>query len=147
MPPAENDTVRLAHFSDVHVTAHRPRWHREDWFNKRFAAWFNLRLMGRGSRFRQAEQVLAALQGDLERRRPDRLIFSGDATAMGFEEELARAAPLLLVNRFPGLAVPGNHDYCTRAAMLSGVCGQTQRPSRFVGVPALGRANSGRSDS
>jgi hypothetical protein len=39
---------------------------------------------------------------------------------MGFEEELARAASLLMVDRLPGLAVPGNHDYCTRSAMLSG---------------------------
>src|SRR5205085_11569532 len=62
VPAAENDTVRLAHFSDVHVTARRPRWRREDWFNKRFAAWFNLRLLGRGSQFRQAERVLLALQ-------------------------------------------------------------------------------------
>src|SRR5262249_48481718 len=120
VPPAEKDSVRLAHFSDVHVTARRPRWRREDWFNKRFAAWFNLRLLGRGSRFRQAEEVLTALQEAPQLRRPDRLIFTGDATAMGFDEELARAAPLLLVDRFPGLAVPGNHDYCTRAAMLSG---------------------------
>ena len=48
------------------------------------------------------------------------MLFSGDASAMGFEEELARAAHLLGVggpDALPGLAVPGNHDYCTHHAM------------------------------
>src|SRR5262249_19634240 len=71
-------------------------------------------------RFRQTEQVLEGLRAELADRRPDRVIFSGDATAMGFEEEFERAAALMLVGQFPGLAVPGNHDYCTKTAMLSG---------------------------
>jgi 3',5'-cyclic AMP phosphodiesterase CpdA len=50
-------------------------------------------------------------------------VFSGDATALGFEEEVRRAAELLGLDTeeaLPGLAVPGNHDYCTHAAMRSG---------------------------
>src|SRR5262249_58328354 len=42
---------------------------------------------------------------------------------MGFPEEVARAAELLRVGRpdsMSGIAVPGNHDYCTPAAMRSG---------------------------
>jgi 3',5'-cyclic AMP phosphodiesterase CpdA len=112
--------VRLAHLSDIHVTAPEYIWRREDWLNKRLAAWFNLRVLGRGFRFRRAERVLDGLRADLDARGPDRTIFSGDATAMGFEEEVARAAALLQVDDRPGLAVPGNHDYCTRSAMLSG---------------------------
>lgn len=113
-------TVRLAHLSDIHVTTRGVAWRREDWLSKRLAAWMNLRLLGRGFRFRNAELVLEALAAELARRAPDRLIFSGDATAMGFEEEFARAAALLPLTQVPGLAVPGNHDYCTRSAMSSG---------------------------
>jgi 3',5'-cyclic AMP phosphodiesterase CpdA len=115
--------IRLAHFSDIHVTAPDCRWRAEDWFNKRLTSWVNLRLLGRGYRFRHADQVVAALAADLAGRCCDRLIFSGDATALGFEEEVARAAALLGVGRpgWPvGLAVPGNHDYCTVTAAGSG---------------------------
>jgi 3',5'-cyclic AMP phosphodiesterase CpdA len=77
-------------------------------------------VLGRGLRFRRAEQVLTALAAELRDRPVDHVVFSGDATALGFEEEVARAASLLGVGHRPGLAVPGNHDYCTRAAMRSG---------------------------
>src|SRR5262245_52685271 len=83
-------------------------------------AWINLRLLGRGYRFRRAERVLTALTAELRQRAIDHVVFSGDATALGFEEETARAAHLLEVGKLPGLAVPGNHDYCTRSAMRSG---------------------------
>jgi 3',5'-cyclic AMP phosphodiesterase CpdA len=83
----------------------------------------NLRCLGRGFRFRRAETVLAVLVDELRRRPPDRVVFSGDATALGFESELKRAATLLGVNEgvsLPGIAVPGNHDYCTPHAEASG---------------------------
>jgi 3',5'-cyclic AMP phosphodiesterase CpdA len=112
--------LRLAHVSDIHVTVPRPAWKAEDWLSKRLTTWINHRLLGRGRRFRRAEEVLTALHADLDARRPDLRIFSGDATAMGFEEEMARAAELLGVGRRPGLAVPGNHDYCTVAARRGG---------------------------
>jgi len=114
------EAVRLAHLSDVHVTTRPCRWRPEDWLNKRLVAWINLRFLGRGFRFRRAEGVLLALRADLSQRSFDRLVFSGDATALGFEEETARAAHLLGVGSIPGLAVPGNHDYCTHSAMRLG---------------------------
>lgn len=115
--------VRLAHFSDIHVTAPACVWRPSDYFNKRMSAWINLRLLGRGRRFLHAERVLDALAADLRGRGYDRLVFSGDATALGFEEETARAAHLLGLGRPdlpPGLAVPGNHDYVTRAGIVAG---------------------------
>jgi 3',5'-cyclic AMP phosphodiesterase CpdA len=120
MAHQELSPVRLAHLSDIHVTVRRYSWKREDWLNKRFAGWLNLRVLGRGYRFRSAERVLQALAVEIDQRRPTRIVFSGDATALGFEEEVARAAELLRVEQLPGLAVPGNHDYCTRTAMLQG---------------------------
>ena len=112
-------TTRLIHVSDVHVTAPAYRWFPEDWFNKRMAAWLNLRLLGRGRRFSRADAVLATLMAELRREPPDHVVFSGDATALGFDEEMVRAASLFGLDDpqpLPGIAVPGNHDYCTRRA-------------------------------
>lgn len=117
------EKVRLAHLSDIHVTASRLDWRRADWFNKRLAAWFNFRWLGRRFRFRHGDEVLEILMAELRQRRPDHIIFSGDATALGFEAELVRATQCLGVGNgdMPGgLAVPGNHDYCTIPAATSG---------------------------
>jgi 3',5'-cyclic AMP phosphodiesterase CpdA len=95
----------------------------QDWFNKRLFSWLNHRLLGRGFRFRHSVDVLSRMAAELRRVPFDRIIFSGDATAMGFDEELARATKILGVDRpdtLSGLAVPGNHDYCTRKAARSG---------------------------
>jgi 3',5'-cyclic AMP phosphodiesterase CpdA len=119
----EANVIHLAHFSDIHVSAPACAWRRRDWFNKRMSAWINLRLLGRGKRFRHTDRILTALRGELQQRSFDRVVFSGDATAMGFEEEVRKAVGLLGVGadtESPGLAVPGNHDYCTYAAMKSG---------------------------
>jgi 3',5'-cyclic AMP phosphodiesterase CpdA len=115
--------IRLAHLSDIHITAPKLEWTPADWFNKRYAAWFNFRWLGRRHRFRHADEVLACLVGELRRRSPDRIIFSGDATALGFESEMRRAAEFLGVagSGTPGLAVPGNHDYCTIPVAASGL--------------------------
>jgi 3',5'-cyclic AMP phosphodiesterase CpdA len=109
-------SVRLAHFSDVHVTSPACVWRGRDYLSKRLSAWVNLRFLGRGRRFRHAEAVLYALRTELRQGHFDHLVFSGDATAMGFEQEMARAANLIGVGGAdvpPGIAVPGNHDYLT----------------------------------
>src|SRR5262245_40726895 len=111
--------VRFAHVSDVHVSARTLGWRLGDCLNKRTTTWLNLRLR-RGKLFRRAEDVLRALERDRRERGLDYVLFSGDATALGYPAEFARAADLLGVGRSPGLAVPGNHDYLTRAAAASG---------------------------
>ncbi len=119
MPPA----VRLLHFSDVHLTTRPDDWRLHDWFNKRLAAWVNLRVLGRGHRFRHADRALAALLKQARQKPPDRLVFSGDATALGFESEMKKTAGALGLfekDVLPGLAVPGNHDYCTPFAETCG---------------------------
>lgn len=113
--------LRLIHLSDIHITASKLEWRWRDWFNKRLTSWFNLRWLGRRRKFRESDAVMAALAREIDRRPPDHIIFSGDATALGFESELRRAAELLGVGSRPGLAVPGNHDYCTRLAAASGL--------------------------
>ena len=46
--------IKLAHFSDVHLTAPRLGWRVRDLFGKRGTGWVNVRLMGRAHRFRFA---------------------------------------------------------------------------------------------
>jgi hypothetical protein len=61
--------VRLAHFSDVHVTARALEWQIQDYLNKRFAGWVNFRWLGRRRRFRHADKVLKKLIHDIRERR------------------------------------------------------------------------------
>jgi 3',5'-cyclic AMP phosphodiesterase CpdA len=114
LPSDPVTAVRLAHFSDIHLTAERPGWRGADLLSKRVTGWINLRLLGRGHRFAHAERAVAALMAELRQAPPDRVVFSGDATALGLEAECARAASLLGLtgpDPLPGIAVPGNHDH------------------------------------
>jgi len=115
--------LRLAHVSDVHLFCPEARWRLGDWFSRRWAGWWNHRFWPRARLFEQAEEVLRALVADVHERRPDLLLFTGDATALGFAEEFAKAANLLRVgdpSAVPGLAVPGNHDYYTHRSTALG---------------------------
>jgi 3',5'-cyclic AMP phosphodiesterase CpdA len=118
--------LRLAHFSDIHLTARPLGWRFRDLATKRMTGWLNLKL-GRGRRFGHAGQLAAAMMADLRERGCQHVIFSGDATTLGFESELVAAASCLGVGdaveastNLPGLAVPGNHDYYIRSAAGSG---------------------------
>jgi 3',5'-cyclic AMP phosphodiesterase CpdA len=111
--------TRFVHVSDIHLTVPITSWRWEDTLNKRLFAWMNLHFAFRKWRFRHCEVVLQALARDLQAS-PAHIIFSGDATAMGFGEEMARAAELLNVSTMPGTATPGNHDYCTITAKREG---------------------------
>jgi 3',5'-cyclic AMP phosphodiesterase CpdA len=116
--------LRLAHLSDIHLFAPTARYRLSDWFNKRLTGWLNLRLLPRGQRFRHAADLLKLLMDDVHRQRPDLIVFTGDATSLGMEEEFAQAAELLEAGKpdaIPGVAVPGNHDYYTVPAAASGL--------------------------
>ncbi len=114
--------IRLAHISDIHLTSGRLEWQLGDWFSKRLTSWFNHRFLGRARRFALADEIVACLMAELVRREIDHVVFSGDATALGFESEIRGAAEALRVHDLPipGLAIPGNHDYCTPTAASSG---------------------------
>ncbi len=112
--------VRLAHLSDLHLTAGGLAWCWHDWLSRRLFSWVNLRFLGRGRQFARADYVLGRLMEDIVARQIDHVVFSGDATALGFDAELAVTARLLQVGTRPGIAVPGNHDYCTPRAAASG---------------------------
>lgn len=115
--------VRLAHFSDVHLTSLNLGWTRRDMMSKKITGWINVKFLGRGRRFRHAPTVAEALTQEFRSREFDHLVFSGDATKLAFEKEFAAAASRLHVGHPdlpPGLAVPGNHDYYTLRCYLSG---------------------------
>jgi 3',5'-cyclic AMP phosphodiesterase CpdA len=116
--------IRLAHLSDIHISSRKLEWRFHDYLNKRFAGWINHRWLGRGFRFRRADDVLRKLFVELQNRDIDHVVFSGDATAMGFESELRRATEIMGLDNgleLKGIAVPGNHDYATKAAARSGL--------------------------
>src|SRR5262249_10182618 len=79
--------VRLAAIRDVHCTAKPLGWKGRDLVSKRVTGWMNVTMLGRGYRFRHATVVADALTRELKDRRFDHLIFTGDATALGFESE------------------------------------------------------------
>src|SRR6478736_4423468 len=91
----QSSMVKLAHFSDVHLTARRLGWTVRDVFGKRTTGWVNVNLLGRGGRFRHAPSVVDVLRRDLATRGLDQLVFSGDATMLGFDTEMAAAAAAL----------------------------------------------------
>src|SRR5262245_47197976 len=111
--------IRLAHISDIHITSTLSDWKVGDWFSKRLTSWMNLCIFQRGRKFALADEIAARFMDDCTARKVDHIVLSGDATALGFESELRRAAEILRIGQRSGLAVPGNHDYCTRAAEAS----------------------------
>lgn len=111
---AELPTVRIAHFSDIHLTVRRPGWKLGDRLSKRVTGWLNLKLLGRAARFRHAEAITDSLLASLLATQADAWAFSGDASTLAFPAELEHAAKRLQVgnaNLPPAVAVPGNHDY------------------------------------
>ena len=115
-------SVRLAHFSDVHICLNKYPFGMRDIFSKRTAGWVNLRVLGRAHRFRHADLAIRALARDLEARKPDHRVFSGDASCLGFDEEFVAASEILGADgRFPGIAVPGNHDHLLGRTVRGGM--------------------------
>ena len=129
MTPRDHPTpadipVRLAHFSDIHLTTRHPGWRLRDLWTKRLTGWLNLTLLGRQSRFLMADEIVRTFRTEWLSFRPDRVIFSGDATTLGFAAELTHAATVLGLKDaqpFFGLAVPGNHDLYVRQAVETGL--------------------------
>ena len=128
--PPYKSTVKLIHFSDIHLTARPLGWRPRDLVTKRVSGWANVKLLGRGKSFRHAPAAVRALVADIAERRPDGLVFSGDATGMGFASEVLVAAKALGVGEgeLPAVAVPGNHDAYTRRAVREGVFEQAFGP-------------------
>ena len=109
--------IRLAHLSDLH---HQIDWRRRSLWS---SGWrgapgrFELHALGRLRRFAGVEQRIARLVDQVLRLAPDRVLLTGDLTALGDEAELRHARALLEPFIAAGLLVviPGNHDRYTDA--------------------------------
>lgn len=99
--------MKVVHLTDLHVqTAPRPA----ELLSKRLLGSVNLYLLGRKSHFSRAAQEAAVAAALAER--PDLVIITGDLTAQALDAEFEAARALLtpLLDRFPTLMIPGNHD-------------------------------------
>lgn len=111
--------ARLVHFSDIHLPAKPLGLRLRDAFSKRLTGWVNLKL-GRGRKFREGPTILDALFANICKEPVDAIVFSGDATVLGYEAEVVSAVRQLHVGEAempPGIAVPGNHDYYVKASV------------------------------
>jgi 3',5'-cyclic AMP phosphodiesterase CpdA len=109
--------MKLAHFSDVHVTDFPLAG---SFALKRLAAVVSYSLMGRGAHFQGSSARIASLLADVDAQGVDHALCTGDLTGVSTQEEFARVAALFGPRRSePGryTVIPGNHDrYVTSAA-------------------------------
>ncbi|MFP6632361.1 MAG: metallophosphoesterase [Planctomycetota bacterium] len=114
--------MRIAHFSDIHVTASTGDIPWRAMFSKRIVGWLNLQLLGREEDFREAEEITAALVKDIQQVGADHILFTGDLTGLALDSEFERArlllAPILDSENITG--IPGNHDFYVPAAAKDG---------------------------
>ena len=111
--------MRIAHFTDIHVTESPSRIPWRDLTSKRLLGWINLRFSGRSSDFRDAGAIAAALAKDLSEIRPDGIVSTGDLTGLSLGSEFAAARSALgpLVDDPRVTGIPGNHDVYVRQAV------------------------------
>src|SRR6185295_14897558 len=105
-------SLRLAHFSDIHLSVRPLRLGALDWFSKRATGWINERV-GRGKHFSNSSVIAAVLAAEIRSRNYDHVVFSGDCTTIGLRSEFAEVERVLSPGEGwpPAVAVPGNHDY------------------------------------
>lgn len=110
-------SIRIAHVTDIHWQT-RPAL--VDMGLKRALGSANLYLMGRRHHFTAAVQ--SALVEHIVGLEPDAVVVSGDLTAQALRSEfdLARAGLQPVLDRFPTLVIPGNHDAYTHDAVREG---------------------------
>ena len=110
--------VRIAHFTDIHITDDPRRVRLRDLLGKRVVGWANLRFRGRFAELANAPSVTEAFVADVTDIAPDHILFTGDATSLSLPSEFERAAKLLdpLRSVAPLTGIPGNHDVYTRLA-------------------------------
>jgi len=107
-----NKSLRILHFSDIHVNIQIRHMHWKKWFSKRAIGAINL-LRGRASYFDETEEKLTALLRFKEENDIDIIINTGDYTALGLRSELILARQLLdpfITSPWKYITVPGNHD-------------------------------------
>lgn len=103
--------VRLAHFSDVHIS-NVPGTLLKMWWGKRILGGANMLLR---RRWHMLNANLPLLVEHVLEQQPDGVLITGDLSTTALNEEFARARELLkpLYERLPMVTIPGNHDIYT----------------------------------
>lgn len=105
--------MRLAHFSDIHVT-HFPLSVGGGFALKRLLAVGSYSVAGRGAHFAQSGARIAALLDDLEAMKVDHAVCTGDLTGVSTDAEFSECAALFGADRLAKperyTVIPGNHD-------------------------------------
>jgi 3',5'-cyclic AMP phosphodiesterase CpdA len=131
--------MKLAHFSDIHVT-HFPL--SGAFALKRLAAVASYSFAGRGRHFEGSDERIARLLTHVDAQGVDHALCTGDLTGVSTDAELARAAELFgprlgQPERFT--VIPGNHDRYVASARgaferhFAGLC----EGARFPAVKTL----------
>lgn len=110
--------LRLAHFSDPHVSVPPTTQPLGQLLGKRLVGSLNFYLGRRRHHFAQAEHQLGTLLDDVEAQGADHALCTGDLTSMSYEPEF-RAAAAIFGDRLRKpdryTILPGNHDRYTRS--------------------------------
>lgn len=111
--------IRIAHFSDIHITEAPARIPWSALLSKRVVGWANLKFGRRHARLANAATVAGALIKDLQTSELDHLLFTGDVTGLSLRSEFETAEGVLrpLLNDPRATGIPGNHDVYVRSAV------------------------------
>jgi 3',5'-cyclic AMP phosphodiesterase CpdA len=112
--------MRLAHFSDIHVTYPPHSDLRELLHIKQVLGSANYYIGGRSRHFAAADRRVERLLADAEALGSDHLLCTGDITLTSLDREFERCAELYgerLSDSTRYTVIPGNHDRYTRAAV------------------------------
>jgi 3',5'-cyclic AMP phosphodiesterase CpdA len=132
--------MRIAHVTDVHWMVPPRVW---DMTPKRAIGFANLFMLGRRHHFQ--EEVQAALMEHILQLEPDVFLLTGDltGTALDAEFEKARGALAPVLERFPSLVLPGNHDVYTRGAQRTHRMAEWFSEWMGLSTPPLARLDVG----
>ena len=115
--------MRIAHFSDIHVTLSPAKQGLRRLWGKRSAGAINYYIGGRRHHFADVESRIAILLADVDRQNVDHAVCTGDITQMSYREEFARCANLFgprLQQPDRYTVIPGNHDRYTVGSVKAG---------------------------
>ncbi|MEL6346693.1 MAG: metallophosphoesterase [Myxococcota bacterium] len=103
--------MKIVHLTDLHIQT-APRLH--ELFGKRLIGSANLYLLGRKQKFNLTVQQ-AAIDATLKED-PDIVVITGDLTAQALDAEFQLARDLLdpILDGYPTVLIPGNHDTYVR---------------------------------
>jgi len=126
-------TVRIAHFTDIHVTARPGNLPWSAFLSKRLIGWVNLKCLGRYRKLEAATTITGAFVRDLGRNDADHVVFTGDVTSLSLLAEFEAARCILepLLGNDAVTGIPGNHDVYVKSAVRQGLferfCGRWVR--------------------